>query len=94
MMTRLVGSALAQRFITLILAALLTVSGIVAFQRLPIEGVGPYVREVRERFLKFQEVRTVVSQHGAPDDGNRTTSSSTWGCDRAKSGRRPRTRTS
>jgi heavy metal efflux system protein len=34
-----------------------------------IEGVSPYVREVRERFLKFPEVRTVVSQHGAPDDG-------------------------
>jgi len=38
MITHLVDSALAQRFITLILAALLTVSGIVVFQRLPIEA--------------------------------------------------------
>jgi cobalt-zinc-cadmium resistance protein CzcA len=34
-----------------------------------IEGVSPYVREIRERFLRFPEVRTVVSQLGAPDDG-------------------------
>jgi cobalt-zinc-cadmium resistance protein CzcA len=34
-----------------------------------IEGVSPYVREIRERFLQFPEVRTVVSQLGAPDDG-------------------------
>jgi cobalt-zinc-cadmium resistance protein CzcA len=31
--------------------------------------VSPYVREIRERFLRFPEVRTVVSQLGAPDDG-------------------------
>jgi cobalt-zinc-cadmium resistance protein CzcA len=34
-----------------------------------IEGVSPYVREIRERFLAFPEVRVVVSQLGAPDDG-------------------------
>jgi heavy metal efflux system protein len=34
-----------------------------------IEGVSPYVRDIRERFLQFPEVRTVVSQLGAPDDG-------------------------
>jgi cobalt-zinc-cadmium resistance protein CzcA len=34
-----------------------------------IEGVSPYVREIRERFLQFPEVRVVVSQLGAPDDG-------------------------
>jgi heavy metal efflux system protein len=34
-----------------------------------IEGVSPYVRELRERFLQFPEVRVVVSQLGAPDDG-------------------------
>jgi len=34
-----------------------------------IEAVQPYVREIRERLLKFPEVRTVVSQLGAPDDG-------------------------
>src|SRR5207245_7946659 len=34
-----------------------------------IEGVRPYTREIRERFMKFPEVRVVVSQLGAPDDG-------------------------
>jgi cobalt-zinc-cadmium resistance protein CzcA len=34
-----------------------------------IEGVQPYVREIRERLLKFPEVHVVVSQMGAPDDG-------------------------
>ena len=34
-----------------------------------LEGAQPYVRDVRERFLKFPEVRVVVSQTGAPDDG-------------------------
>jgi cobalt-zinc-cadmium resistance protein CzcA len=34
-----------------------------------IEGVRPYVREIRERLLRFPEVRVVVSQLGAPDDG-------------------------
>ncbi|OLC39825.1 MAG: hypothetical protein AUH81_00310 [Candidatus Rokubacteria bacterium 13_1_40CM_4_69_5] len=34
-----------------------------------IEGVRPYTREIRERLLKFPEVRVVVSQLGAPDDG-------------------------
>ncbi len=34
-----------------------------------IEGVRPYTREIRERFLKFPEVRVVTSQLGAPDDG-------------------------
>ncbi|HXJ82961.1 MAG TPA: CusA/CzcA family heavy metal efflux RND transporter [Candidatus Methylomirabilis sp.] len=34
-----------------------------------IEGVSPYVREIREQFLEFPEVRVVVSQLGAPDDG-------------------------
>ena len=34
-----------------------------------IEGASPYVREIRERFLQFPEVRVVVSQLGAPDDG-------------------------
>jgi cobalt-zinc-cadmium resistance protein CzcA len=34
-----------------------------------IEGVGPYVHEIRERLLRFPEVRVVVSQLGAPDDG-------------------------
>src|SRR5438477_10068105 len=32
-------------------------------------GVKPYTREIRERLLKFPEVRVVVSQLGAPDDG-------------------------
>jgi cobalt-zinc-cadmium resistance protein CzcA len=34
-----------------------------------IEGVRPYVHDIRERLLKFPEVRVVVSQMGAPDDG-------------------------
>jgi heavy metal efflux system protein len=34
-----------------------------------LEGAGPYVREIRERLLKFPETRVVVSQLGAPDDG-------------------------
>jgi cobalt-zinc-cadmium resistance protein CzcA len=34
-----------------------------------IEAVSPYVREIRERLLTFPEVRVVVSQLGAPDDG-------------------------
>jgi len=34
-----------------------------------IEAVRPYVHEIRERLLKFPEVRVVVSQLGAPDDG-------------------------
>jgi heavy metal efflux system protein len=34
-----------------------------------IEGVRPYVRDIRERLLAFPEVRVVVSQMGAPDDG-------------------------
>jgi heavy metal efflux system protein len=34
-----------------------------------VEGVRPYTREIRERLLKFPEVRVVVSQLGAPDDG-------------------------
>jgi cobalt-zinc-cadmium resistance protein CzcA len=34
-----------------------------------IEAVRPYVHEIRERFLTFPEVRVVVSQLGAPDDG-------------------------
>ena len=46
-----------------------------------VEGVRPYTREIRERLLKFPEVRVVVSQLGAPDDGTDpegpTTSSST-----------------
>ena len=33
------------------------------------EGVRPYTREIRERLLRFPEVRVVVSQLGAPDDG-------------------------
>src|SRR5256884_7475353 len=37
--------------------------------RVSIEGVRPYVREIRERLLRFPEVRVVVSQLGAPDDG-------------------------
>ncbi len=32
-------------------------------------AVRPHVREIRERLLKFPEVRVVVSQLGAPDDG-------------------------
>ena len=34
-----------------------------------IEGVRPYVREIRQRLGAFPDVRTVVSQLGAPDDG-------------------------
>src|SRR5262249_909379 len=34
-----------------------------------LEGALPYVRDIRERILKFLEVRAVVSQTGAPDDG-------------------------
>ena len=34
-----------------------------------LEGVGPYVHEIRERLLRFPQVRVVVSQLGAPDDG-------------------------
>ncbi len=34
-----------------------------------IEGARPYTREIRERLLTFPEVRVVVSQLGAPDDG-------------------------
>jgi cobalt-zinc-cadmium resistance protein CzcA len=34
-----------------------------------IEAVRPYVHEIRERLLRFPEVRVVVSQLGAPDDG-------------------------
>jgi cobalt-zinc-cadmium resistance protein CzcA len=34
-----------------------------------IEGSRPYVREIRERLLRFPEVRAVTSQLGAPDDG-------------------------
>ena len=34
-----------------------------------VEGGRPYVRSIRETFLSFPEVRAVVSQLGAPDDG-------------------------
>jgi cobalt-zinc-cadmium resistance protein CzcA len=34
-----------------------------------LEGARPYVREIRERIQRFPEVRVVVSQLGAPDDG-------------------------
>src|SRR5207253_10076067 len=34
-----------------------------------VEGVRSYTREIRERLLKFPEVRVIVSQLGAPDDG-------------------------
>ncbi|MDE2058178.1 MAG: efflux RND transporter permease subunit [candidate division NC10 bacterium] len=34
-----------------------------------LEGARPYTHEIRERLLVFPEVRTVVSQLGAPDDG-------------------------
>jgi heavy metal efflux system protein len=34
-----------------------------------LEGAQPYTHEIRERFLAFPEVRVVVSQLGAPDDG-------------------------
>src|SRR3989449_7543930 len=36
---------------------------------LTLEVVRPYVRDIRERLLKFAEVRVVVSQLGALDDG-------------------------
>jgi cobalt-zinc-cadmium resistance protein CzcA len=34
-----------------------------------LEGGRPYVHEIRERLMKFPELRVVVSQLGAPDDG-------------------------
>ena len=34
-----------------------------------LEATRPYVHEIRERMLQFSEVRVVVSQTGAPDDG-------------------------
>ncbi len=34
-----------------------------------LEGARPYVHELRERLVRFPEVRVVVSQLGAPDDG-------------------------
>jgi heavy metal efflux system protein len=34
-----------------------------------IEGVRPYIREVRDRLREFPEVHAVTSQVGAPDDG-------------------------
>ena len=34
-----------------------------------LEGARPYVQRIRERLLTFPEVRVVVSQLGAPDDG-------------------------
>jgi len=34
-----------------------------------LEAAQPYVHDIRERLLKFPEVRAVVSQNGAPDDG-------------------------
>jgi cobalt-zinc-cadmium resistance protein CzcA len=34
-----------------------------------LEATRPYVHEIRERMLQFPEVRVVVSQTGAPDDG-------------------------
>src|SRR2546428_6823595 len=34
-----------------------------------LQAVRPHVREIRGRLLKFPEVRVVVSQLGAPDDG-------------------------
>ena len=34
-----------------------------------LEGARPYVHDIRERLLVFPEVRVVVSQLGAPDDG-------------------------
>ena len=34
-----------------------------------LEAATPYVHDIRERLLAFPEVRTVVSQLGAPDDG-------------------------
>src|SRR5262249_7132223 len=34
-----------------------------------VEGVRPYVKEIRRRMAEFPEVRVIVSQLGAPDDG-------------------------
>ena len=34
-----------------------------------VEGVRPYVKEIRRRMAEFPEVRVIVSQVGAPDDG-------------------------
>jgi len=34
-----------------------------------LDAARPYVHEIRERLLKFPEVRVIVSQLGAPDDG-------------------------
>ena len=34
-----------------------------------LEAARPYVHEIRERLLRFPEVRVIVSQLGAPDDG-------------------------
>ena len=34
-----------------------------------LEAARPYVHEIRERLLRFAEVRVIVSQLGAPDDG-------------------------
>ncbi len=34
-----------------------------------IEGVRPYIRDVRARLREFPEVRVITSQVGAPDDG-------------------------
>src|SRR5438132_831992 len=34
-----------------------------------LEDANPYVHDIRERLLTFSEVRVVVSQLGAPDDG-------------------------
>src|SRR4029077_976973 len=34
-----------------------------------LEGARPYVHEIGERLLRFPELRVVVSQLGAPDDG-------------------------
>src|SRR6185437_5005913 len=34
-----------------------------------LEGARPYVHEIRERMLRFPEVRVIVSQLGSPDDG-------------------------
>jgi cobalt-zinc-cadmium resistance protein CzcA len=36
---------------------------------LSLEAARPYVHEIRERLLRFPEVRAVVSQTGSPDDG-------------------------
>src|SRR3984893_8245650 len=34
-----------------------------------LEATRPYVHDIRERMLRFPEVRVIVSQTGAPDDG-------------------------